>query len=74
MPRFTLNMNIFPSVSMKTPKMCVKTLRTGLIFQNNRFKGHMPRFSSKLNVFPSISLETLKMCVQTLRTGLIFPR
>ena len=32
MPRFTLKMNIFPSISLETPKMCVETLRTGLVF------------------------------------------
>ena len=32
MPRFTLRMNVLPSISLETPKMCVETLRTGLIF------------------------------------------
>ena len=31
MPRFTLKMNIFPSISLETPKMCVEILRTVLI-------------------------------------------
>ena len=26
MPRFTLKMNVFPSISMESPKMCVETL------------------------------------------------
>ena len=32
MPRFTLKMNVFPSISWETPEMCVETLRTVLIF------------------------------------------
>ena len=32
MPRFTLKMNIFPSISVETTYMCVETLRTGLVF------------------------------------------
>ena len=32
MPRFTLKMNVFPSISLETPQMCVETLRTGLVF------------------------------------------
>ena len=31
MPRFTPKMNVFPSISIETPKMCVETLRTVLI-------------------------------------------
>ena len=31
MPRFTPKMNVFPSISRETPKMCVETLRTVLI-------------------------------------------
>ena len=32
MPRFTLKMNILPSIFLETPLMCVETLRTGLDF------------------------------------------
>ena len=32
MPRFTVKMNVFPSISLETPKMCVQTLTTGLNF------------------------------------------
>ena len=39
MPRFTLKMNVFPSISIETPKMCVETLRTVLIFPDDRFEG-----------------------------------
>ena len=31
MPRFILKMNVSPSISWKTPKMCVETLRTLLV-------------------------------------------
>ena len=33
MPRFTLKMNVFPSISLETPKMSVETLRTVLVFR-----------------------------------------
>ena len=59
MPMFTLKMNIFPSISLETPKMCVDTIRTGLVFSEMiDLRGHMPRFSQKMNMFPSFSLET----------------
>ena len=32
MPRFTLKMKVFLSMSLETPEMCVETLRTGLVF------------------------------------------
>ena len=32
MPRFTLKMNVFPSISLEMPEMCVLTIRTGLVF------------------------------------------
>ena len=32
MPRFTLKVNVFPSISLETPYMCVETLTTGLVF------------------------------------------
>ena len=32
MPRFTLKMNVLPSISLETQEMCVETLRTVLIF------------------------------------------
>ena len=59
MPRFTLKMNIFPSIFLEMPEMCVETLRTGLIFPRQLIdlSGHMPRFTWKMNIFPSISLE-----------------
>ena len=32
MPRFTLKMNVFPSISLELPEMYVETVRTGFIF------------------------------------------
>ena len=32
MPRCTVIMNIFPYLSFVTPKMCVETFKTGLVF------------------------------------------
>ena len=32
LPRFTLKMNTFPSISLETPERCVETLRTVLVF------------------------------------------
>ena len=58
MLRFTLTMNVFPSISSKTPKMCVETLGTVLVFSETiDLRGHMPRFTLKMNIFPSISLK-----------------
>ena len=32
MPRSTLRMNVLPSIYLEMPKMCVETLRTGLVY------------------------------------------
>ena len=57
--RFTLKMNVFPSISLATPKMCVETLRTGLVFPRWLIWGvTCLGLLWKMNVFPSISLET----------------
>ena len=59
MPRFTLKMNVFPSISLETALMCVETSGQGLFFfEMIDLRGHMPRFTLKTNIFPSISLET----------------
>ena len=59
MPRFTLKMNIFPSISLETPQMSVETLRTVLVFfETIDLRGHMPRFTLKMNIFPCISSKT----------------
>ena len=64
MPRLTLKMNIFPSISLERPEMWVGTIRTELGFSEMiDLRGHMPRFTPKMNVFPSISLEACHKCV-----------
>ena len=56
MPRFTLKMNVFPSISLETPQMSVETLITEDRFsQTIDLRGHMPRFTLKMNIFPYIS-------------------
>ena len=32
MPSFTLKVNVFPSISLELPEMCVETIRTEFIF------------------------------------------
>ena len=51
-------MNVFPSILLETPEMCVEGIRTGLIFTRWSIWGHMPRFPLKMNIFLSISLAT----------------
>ena len=53
MPRFTLKMNVFPSIYLETPYMCVETLRNRAHFSKMiDLSGHMPRFTLKMKVFP----------------------
>ena len=64
MPRFTLKMNIFPSISLQTPKMCVETLRTVLVsLKMIDLRGHMPRFTLKMNMFSCLSPYKPQKCV-----------
>ena len=39
MPRFTLKMNVFPSISLESPEMCVETIRTGFVFMRRSIWG-----------------------------------
>ena len=59
MPRFTLKMNVFPSIFLETQKCVLKPSEQGSIFWDNQFEGHMPRFTLNMNVFPSIFVEIL---------------
>ena len=53
MPRFTLKMNVFPSICLETPLMCIETLRTGLVFTRQYdLRDHMSRFKSQNECFP----------------------
>ena len=74
MPRFTLNMNVFPSISLETQKCVLKPSEQCSFSEMIDLRGHMPRFTLKMNVFPSISLETPQMSVETLITGTVFLR
>ena len=59
MPRFTLKMNIFPSISLETPYKCVlKPSEQARFSEMIDLRGQMPSFTLKMNIFPSISLET----------------
>ena len=58
MPRFTLKMNVFPSISLKPHKCVLKPSEQGSFSETIDLSGHMPRFPLKMNFFPSISLET----------------
>ena len=64
MPRFTWKINVYSSISLELPEMCVQTLRTGLRFSKMiNLWVHMPRFTQKMNISPCISLETpINMC------------
>ena len=74
MPRFTLKMNIFPSISLQTPNVCWNPQNSARFSKMINLRGHMPRFTLKMNIFPSISLEMPKMCVEILRTVIVFTR
>ena len=59
MPRFTLKMNVFPSISLQTPiNVCSDPQNSARFSKMIDLRGHMPRFIWKMNIFPSISLET----------------
>ena len=75
MPRFTLKMNVFPSMSLRNIiNVCWNPQNRARFYKMINLRGRMPKFNWKMNVFPRMSLETLKMCVENLRTGLAFPR
>ena len=60
MPRFSLKMNIFPSISLEIPiNVCCNPYYRASFPKKINLRGHMPRFTLKMNIFPSISLETL---------------
>ena len=39
MPMFTLKINAFPSISLRTPKLCVETLRRGIVLARRSIWG-----------------------------------
>ena len=62
MPRSTLKMNVFQSISLETHKCVVKPHNRAHFSEKSNLRGYIPRFTLKMNVFPSISLKTHK-CV-----------
>ena len=72
MPRFTLKMNVFPSIS--SINVCSDPQNSARFSKIIDLRGNMPRFTLKMNFFPSISLETPQMSVEILRTVLVFLR
>ena len=73
MPRFTIKMNVLPSISLRnTINMCWNPQNRACFSEMFNLRGHMPRFTLKRNIFPSISWETPSLYVETLRTVLIF--
>ena len=55
MPRFTLKMNVFPSISLETHKCVLNPSEQARFSKTIDLRGHMPRFILKMNVFLSIS-------------------
>ena len=52
MPRFTWKMNVFPSIFLEMPDMCVVAIRTGFCFSEMiDLISHMPRFTWKNECF-----------------------
>ena len=75
MPRFTLKMNVFPSISLETPKMCVETLRTLLVSPRQSIWGLTCLSLVEKFMFSHLCPWKHHKCVlKTLRTGLFFPR
>ena len=52
MPRFTWKMNVFPSISLEMPEMCVWNCQNRARFSEMiNLRGHMPRFNWKWKFF-----------------------
>ena len=63
MPRFTLKINVFPSISWESPEMCVETVTTGFIFMTWWILGVIClRLLEKL-MFSHLSLQKPHKCV-----------
>ena len=71
MPRSTLKMNVFQSISLETHKCVLKHQNRAHFAETINLRGHMPRFTLKMNVFPSISLETHKCVLKHSEQGSI---
>ena len=54
MARFTLKMNVFPSISFKNPiNLLLKPSKQACFSKTINLRAHMARFTLKMNVFPS---------------------
>ena len=75
MPRFTLKMNVFPSISLESPQMCVETIRSGFIFMRRLIWGVTCWGLLEKFMFSHLSPWNPHKCVfETIRTWLVFPR
>ena len=76
MPRFTLKINVLPSISSETPEMCIDNPQNRDRFSKMiDLRGHMLRFTQKMNMFSHLSpQQTPEMCIETLRTRHCFSR
>ena len=74
MLRFTLKMNVFPSICLETPLMCIETLRTGLVFTKTiDLRDHMSEVYSQNECFSIYLLWKPHKCVlKPLEQGSIF--
>ena len=55
MPRFTLKLNVFPSISLESPyphKCVLKPQNRARFSKAINLRGHMPRFTLKTEHFP----------------------
>ena len=58
MPKFTLKMNVLPSISYKNPiNVCSDPQNSAHFSETIDLKGHMPRFALKMYVFPIYLLK-----------------
>ena len=67
MPRFTLKLNIFPSMSLECPyphKCVLKPQNRAHFSKAMDLRGHMPRFTLKNKCFPMYLLgNPINVCV-----------
>ena len=71
--RFIWKMNVFLSLSLETPWMCVETLRTGLIILRHQFEGSHVEVSLKNEHFSHLSAWKLhKWVLELLEQGSFF--
>ena len=52
MPRFTLKINVFSSISLETHKYVLKPSEQALFYQDDQFEGSHAKVDSKYEHFP----------------------